>query len=281
MTMWKKEGSVKKYWDDRPCNIRHSSSEFGTKQYFDEVEAKRYFVESHNPEFAEFARWKDKDVLEIGCGIGTDTINFARAGARVTAIDVSKKSINIAKKRAEVFGLSNQIEFIEMSAEDMSELIRVGAKFDFIYSFGVIHHTPNPQRVFNQLPDLMKPDAKCRFMLYYRYSWKVFRILATYGRLKFWKVDEIVADHSEAQFGCPITFTYTKKSAKRSLNEAGLSVKRSWINHIFPWRIDKYKNHKYEKTWFWKLIPDIIFNKVKRIIGWHLLIEAQLTDDKC
>ena len=99
--MSNKESEVKKYWDERPCNVRHSSSEFGSRQYFDEVEAKRYLVEPHNPVFACFDKWKDKDVLEIGCGIGTDTINFARAGARVVAIDVSRKSIEVAKKRAE------------------------------------------------------------------------------------------------------------------------------------------------------------------------------------
>jgi len=68
----------------------------GTKQYFDEVEARKYFVEYHIPGFAKFARWRGKKVLEIGCGIGTDTINFARAGAQVTTVDLSGKSMELA-----------------------------------------------------------------------------------------------------------------------------------------------------------------------------------------
>ena len=66
---------VQEFWDDRPCNIRHSDKPIGTKEYFNEVEYKRYFVEPHSVVFADFPRWKGKRVLELGCGIGTDTIN--------------------------------------------------------------------------------------------------------------------------------------------------------------------------------------------------------------
>ena len=63
-------------------------------------EKRKYFVEPHIPAFAQFERWKGKKVLEVGCGIGTDAINFARAGARVTAVDLSDESLKLAKQRA-------------------------------------------------------------------------------------------------------------------------------------------------------------------------------------
>src|SRR6266852_6653695 len=100
---------VREYWNSRPCNIRHSPKPVGTKEYFDEVEARKYFVEAHIPGFAEFERWRGKRVLEIGCGIGTDTINFARHGAQVTAIDLSQESLDVAMQRARVYELENQI----------------------------------------------------------------------------------------------------------------------------------------------------------------------------
>src|SRR5207344_631505 len=68
--------TVQEYWDARPCNIRHSDKPVGSREYFDEVEKRKYFVEPHIPGFAEFARWSGKRVLEVGCGIGTDTISF-------------------------------------------------------------------------------------------------------------------------------------------------------------------------------------------------------------
>src|SRR5229473_6938647 len=117
-------GKIRDYWDARPCNVRHSPIEVGTREYFDQVEARRYFVEPHIPAFAEFQRWRGCKVLEIGCGIGTDTMNFARAGAEVTAVDLSEKSLEVACQRAGVYGLSN-IRFYHGNAEELSRFLPV------------------------------------------------------------------------------------------------------------------------------------------------------------
>src|SRR5438045_4993262 len=114
---------VSEYWDSRPCNIRHSPKPVGTKEYSDEVEARKYFVESHIPRFADFERWKGKKVLEIGCGIGTDSISFARHGAQVTSVDLTEKSLEVARQRARVFGLEDRIRFIQANADKLSDSV--------------------------------------------------------------------------------------------------------------------------------------------------------------
>src|ERR1700688_551093 len=230
---------VQSYWNARPCNIRHSPKEVGTKEYFDEVEARKYFVESHIPGFAEFHRWKDKKVLEIGCGIGTDTINFARHGAQVTAVDLTEKSLEVARQRARVFGLEDRIRFLQANAEDLSSYVPVEA-YDLVYSFGVIHHTPHPERVIEQIRKYVTPASTVKIMVYNRWSWKVLWILFVYGKGQVWKFDRLIADSSEAQNGCPITYSYSRAQGRRLLEDHGFRVTETKVDHIFSYSIPEY-----------------------------------------
>jgi len=266
---------VREFWDRRPCNIRHSPKPVGTREYFDEVEARKYFVEPHIPVFAEFPRWRGKRVLEIGCGIGTDTINFARHGALVTAVELSEKSLEIAKKRAEVYGLQDRIRFFWGDAENLTQFVPV-EPYDLIYSFGVIHHTPRPERAVNQMRYYAQPGTTVKIMVYYRYSWKVLWILLTYGKGQFWRLAELIAQHSEAQTGCPVTYTYTRREARQLLESAGFKVREMWVDHIFPYRIPDYIQYRYVKTWYFRWLPKPVFRWLERNFGWHLCITAEM-----
>jgi 2-polyprenyl-3-methyl-5-hydroxy-6-metoxy-1,4-benzoquinol methylase len=267
--------SVQKYWDARPCNIRHSTSQVGTRQYFEEVEVRKHLVEPHILSFAEFDRWKDKRVLEIGCGIGTATICFARAGASVTAVDLSTKSLEIARQRADVFGLSDRIKFYHADAEKLSQVVPP-APYDLIYSFGVIHHTPHPERVIEQIrAHFVKPESIFKIMVYHRFSWKVFWILATYGRCQFWKLDELIARYSEAQSGCPITYSYGRKDLRRLLG-SGFRANDLFVDHIFPYRIPEYVQYRYVKEWYFRYLPTAVFRRLEQTFGWHLCATARV-----
>ena len=265
---------VKNYWNARPCNIRHSTAEIGTEEYFNQVEARKYFVEPHIPGFAEFEKWRGKKVLEIGCGIGTDTINFARAGAEVTAVDLSSKSLEIAKKRAEVFGLADKIDFYEANAENLADFIPPG-KFDLVYSFGVIHHSPHPRIIIEHIREnFVHADSTVKIMVYYRYSWKVLWMLLQ-EKGKFWQLDEIIAKHSEAQTGCPITYSYTKKTAK-TLMGSGFEIGKIFVDHIFPYQIPKYVKYEYEYEWYFRYLPRSVFRFLEQKFGWHLCFDASV-----
>ena len=167
---------VRAYWNRSPCNIKHSKREPGTKEYYNEVEKKKYFVEPHILRFANFPAWRNKKVLEIGCGIGTDTINFARHGAQVTAVDLSDRSIEIAKRRACIFDLKENIRFICCDCEKLSSFVP-GESFDLIYAFGVLHHTINPSKAVEEIRKVMHKDSELRIMLYSRYSIKRLEIM--------------------------------------------------------------------------------------------------------
>ena len=253
--------TVKAYWDRRPCNIRHSTLPLGTKEYFDEVEARKYYVEPHIPAFAQFERWAGKRVLEVGCGIGTDSINFARAGASVTAVDLSTESLAVARTRAKVFGLEKRIEFFAADAELLSSVVPV-APFDLVYSFGVIHHTPNPARAVAEIGKFMSKSSELRMMVYAKNSWK--RIMIDAG-----------FDQPEAQSGCPVAYTYSQDEIRKLLQ--GFDVVSLSQDHIFPFVLEKYVSYEYELTPWFASMPRPMFRALERALGWHTLVVARLS----
>jgi SAM-dependent methyltransferase len=264
--------AIREYWDRRPCNIRHSPASLGSREYFDEVEARRYFVEPHIPAFAQFERWAGKRVLEIGCGIGTDTIAFARAGADVTAVDVSPRSLALARRRAEIYGLEDRTRFLLADAERLADVVSP-EPYDLVYSFGVIHHTPHPPRAVEQIRrHYIHDETVLKVMLYHRFSWKALSILLTQGHGAIWRLDELVARNSEAQTGCPVTYTYTKRQAERLLS--GFCVRDCRVDFIFPYRVADYVQYRYVKTPFFRWLPAPVFRTLQRHLGWHLCITA-------
>ncbi|MDR1776745.1 MAG: class I SAM-dependent methyltransferase [Desulfovibrio sp.] len=265
---------VRAYWNSRPCNLRHSPKPVGSREYFDEVEARKYFVEPHIPLFAEFSRWKGKKVLEIGCGMGTDTINFARAGAKVTAVDISEESLRLARQRADIFGCADIITFVQADAEKLTDFVPP-EPYDLVYSFGVIHHTPHPEAVIEQVRKYMHENSLFKVMVYNKLSWKVLWILLKYGKGRWWKLDELIARYSEAQTGCPITYSYTVAGIKLLLR--GMTVRRVFVEHIFPYSILEYTRYEYKKMWYFDMLPEMFFRRLEQNFGWHLCAEAMLS----
>ena len=249
--------SVREYWDRQPCNINHSKAIPNSKEYFDEVEERKYFVEPHIPRFAEFEKWRGKQVLEIGCGIGTDSINFARAGAHLTIVELSEKSLNITMERFKVFGL--QANFILENGEELSKHFS-GPTFDLVYSFGVIHHTPNPSLIIKEIEKVIKPGGELRMMLYSKWSIKNFMIALGWAQ-------------PEALPGCPIAFTYTKCEIYKLLHNFDIYDCRK--DHIFFYKIKEYRNYLYKKKFPWNITPDWLFKLLERCLGWHYLIKAK------
>jgi FkbM family methyltransferase len=264
---------VRDFWNNRPCNIRHSPQPVGSREYFDEVEARKYFVEPHIVAFADFPRWKGRRVLEIGCGIGTATISFLRAGAQVTAVDLSPQSLELAKQRAELYGFADRVTFFEADAERLSETVPPQA-YDLVYSFGVLHHTPHPERAINQIRSFVRPGTTVKLMMYYSRSWKVFWAVLRYGGGRFWDWRRIIAKYSEAQTGCPVTYTYTKGQLKQLLESRGFRVTDVFVDHIFPYSIPEYVAYQYRKVWYFRWMPHWLFRWLERHFGWHLCVTA-------
>ena len=265
---------VREYWNARPCNIRHSTAPLGTREYFDQVEARKYLVEPHIPGFAQHARWAGKRVLEIGCGIGTDTINFARAGASVTAVDLSTTSLDMARQRARVFGVEDRVTFLEANAEQLSDYVRP-EPYDLVYSFGVIHHSPHPERILDQIRGhFVGPQSTVKLMVYHRHSWKVAALVLTEAHGAWWKLDWAVARQSEAQTGCPVTYSYSRRGFADILTRHGFQVQDMSVDHIFPYRVKDYVQYRYVKAFPFNVLPEPVTRAIERQLGWHLCATA-------
>jgi len=243
---------VKEFWDKRPCNIRHSDKDVGTKEYFDEVTKRKYFVEPHIKSFANFEAYKNKDVLEVGCGIGTAAQTFIEHGARYTGIDISPSSIEIAKKRLGIYGLKGDI-----FEGDIQSLVIPDKKFDLVYSFGVLHHINDLESALKNIQLMLKPGGEFKLMMYASNSWKNTCIKRG-------------LDQFEAQSDVPIANTYTKDEMREILKDfVNIRIEQ---DHIFQWNIDEYKQYRYKKEPWFEVMPEPMIHALEKEYGWHLLI---------
>lgn len=262
------------YWNRSPCNSNHSLIDLDDDPlaYSEQITARKLRMEPHLAAFARFPEWRDKQVLDLGCGIGTESLLFARHGAWVTGLDISKASAYIATRRAGAEGLMHRASFgvWDMERELLPE--DQGA-YDLVWAWGSVQHTPNPPAALYHAAQALKPGGELRLMVYHRLSTKALRLWLQDGCP--WSFDRAVAHGSEAQPNCPVTHTYTRRSVRRLVEGAGLVVESVAVDHIFPWRGDAYGRHVYVKGFPWRWVPGWLFRRLERIMGWHLMVTAR------
>jgi len=172
---------------------------------------------------------------------------------------LSEKSLEITKKRFDVFGLKGS--FFNLDAQDMDALSKVGRDFDLIYSFGVIHHSPDPQKIIDNCLQILKPNGGTfKVMVYAEQSWK--KIMIDSG-----------LDQYEAQSNCPVAFTYTNDQVYQMFSQfRNIQICQE---HIFPYKISEYKQYQYKKEEWFEHMPSEIFRTLEKKLGWHLCITCQ------
>src|SRR2546423_9173820 len=157
---------VRAFWNANPYQSR-LSQEAERRRYFDEISRKRFQGrEWHIPIIAKFDSFRGKNVLEIGCGVGTDGIEFAKNGANYIGVDLTPKSVELTRERFEVFGVPGQFEV----ANAEKGLPFPDASVDHVYSFGVIHHSPAPERIAGEIYRVLRKGGTFTVMLYNRSS---------------------------------------------------------------------------------------------------------------
>ena len=157
---------VRAFWQANPCGVKFANAEPGTRRFYELVEAHRYEKEWHIPSAADFAAARGLKVLEIGCGLGTDGAQFAKAGANYTGIDLTEAAVELARKRFEMFDLPG-----EFRTADAENLNFPDESFDLVYSHGVLHHTPDTAKAIREIHRVLRPGGRAVVMLYHRNSY--------------------------------------------------------------------------------------------------------------
>lgn len=203
------KAAVREYWEAQPCGSDAAAAEWATRPFFDEIEEHRYTAEPFVCRFAEFQQWSGKRILEIGVGSGTDFVNFARAGAVASGVDLTEQGVALTRRRLELEGLEGDVR-----VADAENLPFDDGTFDLVYSWGVLHHTPDTEKAIGEVRRILKPDGEARIMLYARYSWTGFRIWVRHALLRgrpFRSLSWVWAHHMESVG----TKAYTRREAER------------------------------------------------------------------
>lgn len=257
--------AVRDYWNGEPCGTR-GMEVTERRAYFAEMERIRYELEPYIPPFARFEEGKGKKVLEIGVGAGQDFTRWVRAGADAIGIDYTPNAVALTKEALAVEGLSATVW--EADAENLPFRDRT---FDLVWSWGVLHHTPQTREAIGEVLRVLKDGGTARVMIYAAYSWVTLSVWLLHGLRRFRGVRWASANHLES----PGTKVYTTKETRDLFrNFSRVSIRRQLVHgdllEIVP--AERYR-HGLARV-LWRLYPRWFIRLTGNMLGTGLLIEA-------
>jgi ubiquinone/menaquinone biosynthesis C-methylase UbiE len=268
------KGRVKEHWEREPCGTRYGT-ETKRKLFFDQISSVRYKLEPFIPIFANFPVAAGKSILEIGVGAGADFQNWCVHARHSTGIDLTEKAIALTRERLELNSIP--CERYALCTADAESLPFENDSFDLVYSWGVLHHTPDTARAFREVLRVLKPGGLVRVMLYHIPSWGgllvYLRCGLARGKLRI-SVKEAIFSDLES----PGTKVYTVEEGRMLVAEAGFENIKAY-SKLTPGDLLTIKRSKKYRSPIYKLIWQFYPRWLVRFIGDRyglgLLIEAQ------
>ena len=158
---------IREYWNRRIHDLEMTDEPVGSLAFFDALDEYRFDKLRYLPSVVDFQGYRRRRILEVGCGIGTDLVRFARGGARVTGIDLAARSIELARRNVALHGLRAR----GLCVADGEALPFEDGHFDVVYAHGVLQYAANPARLVAEAHRVLEPGGEAIFMVYNRYSW--------------------------------------------------------------------------------------------------------------
>jgi len=244
------------FWDHQSCGTNVTDQPKFSRAYFDEIEAYRYRVEPEIPEFAQFPDGEDKRVLEVGIGAGTDFLQWVKGGARAVGMDYTREAIENVSHRLAVYE-----KYAPLLQADAEILPFCENGFDLVYSWGVIHHTPDTWKALDEIVRVVRPGGQVKLMLYNRHSICALAVWLRYGLLagQPWRSISWALYHHVESLG---TKAYTLHEIKRQLHSRSVSRLKIKSTPTFYDRVHSAQS--------WKGRGLIRLTQiVARVLNWH------------
>lgn len=260
---WKSEAV--KQWNSDPCGAI-GGHELGTREFFAEVERDRY--DAYAPWMRSvmgFDRYAGKRLLEVGFGLGTDHVAFTRGGARCFGVDLTPTHIQATRRR-----LRLEPAPVRLTNGDAESLPFRTASFDVVYSFGVLHHTPDTQGSIDEVHRVLKPGGEAIIGLYHRYSaffayWVVVQGILRGGFLrKGYRRTLSGIERRENSDAVPLVKVYSRRSARRLFsNFEDVRIETHHFDLEQAGRIGRFVKSIFGQPRSWQAL------------GWYLVIRAR------
>jgi SAM-dependent methyltransferase len=259
---------VKTHWEREPCGTRDLPAE-NRLDFFRLLERERYELEPYILPFAQFEHARGKRVLEIGVGAGTDFVRWVRAGADATGVDLTEQGIALVAERLRLEGLTAKLQ-----VADAENLPFETNTFDVVYSYGVIHHTPDTLKAVQEIQRVLKPGGVARVMIYHLHSWVAWMHWGLHcaARLRPWRSPRwAMFNHLES----PGTKAFTIAEAREMFASFSRVNIRTQLSHGDLLNVrpsPKYQSLSYSVLW--KLYPRRVTKLFGNRFGLAMLIEA-------
>src|SRR6266478_3719504 len=268
MAIAEEKQRAREQWSEDPCGAVYGREhDFGTREFFDAVEQHRYHEYAPwMPDVMGFNEFAGARLLEIGCGMGTDLLQFARGGAKVTGVDLTPRSIEISRQHLKVYG-----ERGDFAITDGEHLPFASESFDVVYSNGVLHHTPDTAGAVREIHRVLRPGGQVRVMLYHRRSFAYWgEVIIRHGILK----GEFRRGNSTADImskyvefnesgGRPLVKVYSRRQARdlfAMFREVKVQVEQLTRPELYI---------------IGRFIPERMFRCLRRSVGWNVIVSAK------
>lgn len=260
---------VHDFWNEASCGENLYLKGSNKDSYLAQMK-KRYELEPYIESFAGFEDGNGRDVLEIGVGLGADHQRFAQAGARMTGVDLTSRAVEHTRHRLAEFGLKSNLREADAEALPFAD-----ESYDLVYSWGVLHHSPNTAVAINEVWRVLRRGGRARVMIYNKHSLVGYMLWLRYALLAGapWRsLTDVYSHHLES----PGTKAYTEKEARKLFEQFAEVNISTVLTHGDLLDSDAGQRHRGKLLSIAKCLwPRRLFRLVLPRHGLFMLIEAR------